>query len=118
MKKKKRGCCCMLYVVVGVVVVVFAFIYLNTFQVVFGVPFGKEIDMWSLGCILFEMYTGRPLFYTDTKGKLILQMFRLLGTPPSDVYKKSVFYKNCINNRSAKDFSLFFILSFFFSFVT
>jgi dual specificity tyrosine-phosphorylation-regulated kinase 2/3/4 len=25
-------------------------------------PYGVEIDMWSFGCILAELYTGYPLF--------------------------------------------------------
>jgi dual specificity tyrosine-phosphorylation-regulated kinase 1 len=27
-----------------------------------GLPYSVAIDMWSLGCILAEMYTGDPLF--------------------------------------------------------
>ena len=27
----------------------------DSFQVMFGVPFGPEIDIWSLGCILAEV---------------------------------------------------------------
>ena len=27
----------------------------NSFQVMFGVPFGPEIDIWSLGCIVAEV---------------------------------------------------------------
>ena len=28
----------------------------NSLQVMFGVPFGYEIDMWSFGCILAEVH--------------------------------------------------------------
>ena len=27
-----------------------------------GIPYNMSIDMWSLGCILAELYTGNPLF--------------------------------------------------------
>ncbi len=29
--------------------------------------YGKEIDIWSLGCILAEMILGKPLF--DSQGE-------------------------------------------------
>jgi serine/threonine protein kinase len=31
-------------------------------EVILGLPYTTAIDMWSLGCILVEMYTGEPLF--------------------------------------------------------
>lgn len=31
-------------------------------EVVVGMPYGQKIDLWSLGCILVEIYTGRTLF--------------------------------------------------------
>ncbi len=31
-------------------------------EVILGLPYGCEIDMWSFGCILAELYTGYPLF--------------------------------------------------------
>ncbi|KAG1445555.1 hypothetical protein G6F56_009872 [Rhizopus delemar] len=31
-------------------------------EVVLGMEYGLPIDMWSTGCILAELYTGRPLF--------------------------------------------------------
>ena len=27
-----------------------------------GIPYNMSIDMWSLGCILAELYTGYPFF--------------------------------------------------------
>ncbi|KAJ8002753.1 hypothetical protein DPEC_G00162220, partial [Dallia pectoralis] len=31
-------------------------------EVILGLPYSMAIDMWSLGCILAELYTGFPLF--------------------------------------------------------
>ena len=27
-----------------------------------GIPYTPAIDMWSLGCILYELYVGFPIF--------------------------------------------------------
>lgn len=31
-------------------------------EVILGHPYNMAIDMWSLGCIMAELYTGYPLF--------------------------------------------------------
>ena len=36
--------------------------YYRSSEVILGMPYGPPIDMWSLGCILAELWTGRPLF--------------------------------------------------------
>lgn len=31
-------------------------------EIILGVPYTNAIDMWSMGCILAELYSGYPLF--------------------------------------------------------
>lgn len=31
-------------------------------EVILGHPYAMAVDMWSLGCIMAELYTGYPLF--------------------------------------------------------
>ncbi|XP_062872137.1 dual specificity tyrosine-phosphorylation-regulated kinase 4-like [Trichomycterus rosablanca] len=42
------------------------------------------IDMWSLACILFELYTGQPLFYGEDEGDQMACIMEVLGNPPAD----------------------------------
>lgn len=35
---------------------------------------GKEVDWWALGCIIYEMITGNPPFYSDDRDKLFDQI--------------------------------------------
>ncbi|KAK7723135.1 negative regulator of the PHO system [Botryosphaeria dothidea] len=43
--------------------------------------YNTSIDIWSAGCIMAEMYTGRPLFPGTTNEDQLQRIFRLMGTP-------------------------------------
>ncbi|RDA93352.1 hypothetical protein CP533_0333 [Ophiocordyceps camponoti-saundersi (nom. inval.)] len=43
--------------------------------------YNTSIDIWSAGCIMAEMYTGRPLFPGTTNEDQIIRIFRIMGTP-------------------------------------
>ncbi|XP_052382826.1 cyclin-dependent kinase 18-like isoform X1 [Oncorhynchus keta] len=46
--------------------------------------YSTPIDMWGVGCILFEMATGRPMFPGSTVKEELHLVFRLIGTPTED----------------------------------
>ncbi|XP_008412075.1 cyclin-dependent kinase 17-like isoform X2 [Poecilia reticulata] len=43
--------------------------------------YSTPIDMWGVGCIFYEMITGRPLFPGSTVEDELHLIFRILGTP-------------------------------------
>ncbi|XP_077937109.1 cyclin-dependent kinase 16 isoform X6 [Gasterosteus aculeatus] len=43
--------------------------------------YSTHIDMWGVGCIFYEMTTGRPLFPGSTVEEELHFIFKLLGTP-------------------------------------
>jgi serine/threonine protein kinase len=43
--------------------------------------YNEAIDIWAVGCILFELLTRTPLFPGDTEGLQILEQTCILGSP-------------------------------------
>ncbi|KAL6751712.1 kinase-like domain-containing protein [Haematococcus lacustris] len=54
-------------------------------EVVLGLPYGCEIDMWSFGAILAELYTGSPLFPGEDEAEQLACIMEVLGPPPPDL---------------------------------
>lgn len=46
--------------------------------------YGPAIDVWSLGCIFYEMLTKKVLFPGDSEIDQIFKIFQVLGTPTTD----------------------------------
>lgn len=44
--------------------------------------YATEIDMWGYGCILAEILTLDPLFCGDSTMEQIIEIFKIIGTPP------------------------------------
>ena len=45
-----------------------------------GIPYSMAIDMWSLGCILAELYTGYPLFPGENEVEQLACIMEVLET--------------------------------------
>lgn len=58
-------------------------------EIILGAGFGCPIDMWSLGCILAELVTGRPLFAGEDEADQLTCMMESLGLPPRRLLVRS-----------------------------
>ncbi|XP_042388847.1 probable serine/threonine-protein kinase clkA isoform X1 [Zingiber officinale] len=48
-------------------------------EVILGLSYDQKIDIWSLGCILAELYTGDVLFPNDSVPMILARMIGILG---------------------------------------
>jgi dual specificity tyrosine-phosphorylation-regulated kinase 2/3/4 len=62
--------------------------YYRAPEIVIETPYDKSIDIWSLGCILFELLTGYPLFPAESEQDLFRMYVEVLGTPPAEFMNK------------------------------
>ncbi|KAK0441175.1 uncharacterized protein EV420DRAFT_1623060 [Desarmillaria tabescens] len=58
-------------------------------EVILGMNYHMAIDMWSLGCILAELYTGFPIFPGENEQEQLLCIMEVLGVPDKDFVNKS-----------------------------
>ncbi|RPB23524.1 kinase-like protein [Terfezia boudieri ATCC MYA-4762] len=52
-------------------------------EVLLGLPYSSSIDMWSLGCIVVELFLGLPLFPGSSEYNQVARITEMLGVPPT-----------------------------------
>ncbi|KFW12529.1 Cyclin-dependent kinase-like 5, partial [Fulmarus glacialis] len=61
-------------------------------ELLLGAPYGKAVDMWSVGCILGELSDGQPLFPGESEIDQLFTIQKVLGPLPAEQMK--LFYSN------------------------
>ncbi|XP_062211269.1 probable serine/threonine-protein kinase At1g54610 [Phragmites australis] len=51
--------------------------------------YGVGVDLWSAGCILAELLSGRPIMPGRTEVEQLHKIFKLCGSPTEEYWKKS-----------------------------
>ena len=80
--------------------------YYRAPEVLYGVNYGKEIDIWSFGCIIYELFFRNPLFPGKNIKDMIFLISGFIDIPYnlnyysntkvfSDCFKKELEYNNC-----------------------
>ncbi|KAJ4975498.1 hypothetical protein NE237_000604 [Protea cynaroides] len=51
--------------------------------------YGVAVDLWSTGCILAELYAGKPIMPGRTEVEQLHKIFKLCGSPSEEYWRKS-----------------------------
>ncbi|XP_052178128.1 probable serine/threonine-protein kinase At1g54610 [Diospyros lotus] len=51
--------------------------------------YGVSVDLWSAGCILGELYAGKPIMPGRTEVEQLHKIFKLCGSPSEDYWRRS-----------------------------
>uniref|UniRef100_A0A672YU67 Serine/threonine-protein kinase PRP4 homolog n=1 Tax=Sphaeramia orbicularis TaxID=375764 RepID=A0A672YU67_9TELE len=60
-------------------------------EIIIGKPYDYGIDMWSVGCTLYELYTGKILFPGSSNNHMIKLAMDLKGKMPNKMIRKGLF---------------------------
>ncbi|KAK2869898.1 hypothetical protein Q8A67_024290 [Cirrhinus molitorella] len=60
-------------------------------EIVIGKPYDYGIDMWSVGCTLYELYTGKILFPGSSNNHMLKLAMDLKGKMPNKMIRKGLF---------------------------
>eukprot|EP01102_Stenamoeba_stenopodia_P008153 TRINITY_DN2318_c0_g1_i2.p1 TRINITY_DN2318_c0_g1~~TRINITY_DN2318_c0_g1_i2.p1 ORF type:complete len:542 (+),score=111.83 TRINITY_DN2318_c0_g1_i2:322-1947(+) len=69
-------------------------------EVILGLPYDCKIDIWSLGCILAELWTGSVLFVNDSIPSLLARINGMLGPFPKEMLEKGKYTSKFFTKRT------------------
>ncbi|KAK2798396.1 U4/U6 small nuclear ribonucleoprotein prp4 [Onygenales sp. PD_10] len=62
-------------------------------EIILGIPYDYAIDIWSIGCTLFELYTGKILFTGRTNNQMLRSIMECRGKfPPKFLRRGTLSY--------------------------
>nr|CAD7459769.1 unnamed protein product [Timema tahoe] len=60
-------------------------------EIILGIPYDFGIDMWSAGCTIYELYTGKIMFAGKTNNQMLKFFMDLKGKMPNKIIRKGTF---------------------------
>ena len=61
--------------------------YYRSPEIILGLSYGQEVDVWSFGCLIPELYTGKVLFKGEDEFEMMQLFMSVLGEPPPSFYE-------------------------------
>ncbi|KAF2760935.1 kinase-like protein [Pseudovirgaria hyperparasitica] len=62
-------------------------------EVILGIEWGYDMDIWAAGCTLFEIFTGKILFTGMDNAEMLYQIMKTTGHISRKYYRQGVFFR-------------------------
>lgn len=63
--------------------------YYRSPEIILGLEYSSKIDMWSFGCLLGELFIGRPIFPGESESDQLSLIMEVFGPPPVHMIKNA-----------------------------
>lgn len=57
-------------------------------EIILGMPYDYAIDTWSIGCTLYELFTGKILFTGDSNNQMLKNIMEIRGKLSGKLYRR------------------------------
>jgi serine/threonine-protein kinase PRP4 len=76
-------------------------------EIILGIPYDYAIDVWSIGCTLFELYTGKILFTGRNNNQMLKSIMECRGKYPPKLLRRGslahLHFDDMLNFHSAEE---------------
>lgn len=76
-------------------------------EIILGIPYDYSIDVWSIGCTLFELYTGKILFTGRNNNQMLRSIMECRGKIPPKFLRRGslthLHFDDLLNFRSTEE---------------
>jgi dual specificity protein kinase YAK1 len=74
--------------------------------------------MWSLGCVMVELFTARPLFAGRDSVEQLYKIIEVLGPPPQHMLEQAVYFKKYFVRKNNNELAIRGVTNISISFLT
>jgi serine/threonine-protein kinase PRP4 len=60
-------------------------------EIILGLPYDTSIDIWSMGCVIFELFTGRVMYPGKSNGDMLKLIINAKGLIPKKMLRNGIF---------------------------
>jgi dual specificity tyrosine-phosphorylation-regulated kinase 2/3/4 len=75
--------------------------YYRAPEIIFNIKYNINIDIWSVGCVIYEIFKSKPLIYSKEDNDVLLYIHGVLGIPTDDYINSDIYIsKNYTKNNN------------------
>eukprot|EP00775_Hariotina_reticulata_P005775 gene5775-6014_t len=75
-------------------------------EVILGLAYDFPMDIWSVGCVLYELFTGKILFPGRSNNEMLKLMMDVKGPFPKKMLKKGIFVEKHFEDDAQLSFAM------------